>query len=79
MVASCVLKYSPSKLDELLARQLADQPDRLAEAREPLGLLGPNDPDVPSFIDSPVPTPRMTRPGARQPRVANAWATIAGL
>ena len=32
-----------------------------------------------SFKDSPVPTPRMTRPGARQPSVANACATTAGL
>ena len=32
-----------------------------------------------SFSDSPVPTPRMTRPGARQPSVANACATTAGL
>ena len=32
-----------------------------------------------SFIDSPVPTPRMIRSSARQLRVANAWATIAGL
>ena len=31
-----------------------------------------------SFIDSPVPTPRKIRPGAKQPRVANAWATIDG-
>ena len=32
-----------------------------------------------SFIDSPVPTPRITRPGARQPSVAKACATTAGL
>jgi hypothetical protein len=32
-----------------------------------------------SLSDSPVPTPRITRPGARQPSVAMAWATIAGL
>ena len=32
-----------------------------------------------SFIDSPVPTPRMIRFSARQLSVANAWATIAGL
>ena len=31
-----------------------------------------------SFIASPVPTPRKIRPGARQPSVANACATIAG-
>ena len=32
-----------------------------------------------SFIASPVPTPRNTRPGASSASVANAWATIAGL
>ena len=31
-----------------------------------------------SFIDSPLPTPRNTRPGKRTPSVAKAWATIAG-
>ena len=31
-----------------------------------------------SFIASPVPTPSQTRPGYRQPSVANAWATTAG-
>ena len=31
-----------------------------------------------SFSDSPVPTPRKTRPGLRQASVANACATIAG-
>ncbi len=31
-----------------------------------------------SFIASPEPMPRMTRPGARQPRVANACATTPG-
>ena len=40
---------------------------------------GQSTPTGTSFIDSPVPTPRITRPGARQPRVENAWATIAGL
>ena len=32
-----------------------------------------------SLSDSPVPTPRMMRPGARQPSVAKACATTAGL
>ena len=31
-----------------------------------------------SFIASPVPMPSITRPGNRQPIVANAWAITAG-
>ncbi len=37
------------------------------------------DPTAISLSASPEPTPRNTRPGARQPRVANSCATTAGL
>ena len=40
---------------------------------------GQSTPTGTSFMDSPVPTPRITRPGARHPNVENAWATTAGL
>ena len=34
--------------------------------------------DGTSFSDSPVPMPRMTRPGNIEPSVPKAWATIDG-
>jgi len=60
--------------------QLADELDGLAEtngaARRVAAIRGPV--TGVSFIDSPLPTPRNTRPGNRTPSVAKACATIAG-
>ena len=41
-------------------------------------LSGQVRPSGTSFNDSPEPIPRITRPGNRQPRVANACAITAG-
>ena len=79
MVASCVWKYSPSKLTNSSLHNWLIRPIASRRRANRSACSGQMTPTGTSFIDSPVPTPKMTRPGARQPKVANAWATIAGL
>jgi hypothetical protein len=67
--------------DLVLGPQAAHQGDGLAEPGEALLELRPGstEPTAISLSASPLPTPRKMRPGARQARVANSWATTAGL
>ena len=66
--------------DALVGPEAADQLDRLRQPQPALLRARPlaRPSRASRSCDSPVPTPRKTRPGLRQASVANACATIAG-